>query len=62
MRLQTANRANEDLTISYAINYIEQFVKKHKIDLCKESEFISGSFSYLCMSNIFDKYRDRTIL
>ena len=33
MRLQTANRANEDLTISYAINYIEQFVKKHKIDL-----------------------------
>ena len=33
MRLQTANRANEDLTISYAINYIEQFVKKYKIDL-----------------------------
>lgn len=33
MRLQTANRANEDLTISYAINYIEQFVKKHKIEL-----------------------------
>lgn len=33
MRLQTANRANEDLTISYAINYIEQFVRKHKIEL-----------------------------
>lgn len=33
MRLQTANRANEDITIPYAIRYIERFVKEKKIEL-----------------------------